>query len=140
MIKRQYGFTLLEMLVVLGIIGLIMGIAVSSFSTAQKKARDSKRKSDLKTIQNALEQYYSVCGYKYPTPDSSKLFTVICVNPSIEMLPTTSLPRDPKTDVSYVYTGDGSSYQLCIPVRLNATPPVFESESGASTYCITNQQ
>lgn len=140
MIKKQYGFTLLEMLVVLGIIGVIMAIATSSFSTAQKKARDSKRKSDLKTIQNALEQYYSVCGYKYPTPISSRLDTVTCLDPSVAILPTQSLPKDPKTVTPYLYTSaDGSSYSLCIPIRA-ATPPVFESESGASTYCISNQQ
>lgn len=65
-IKTIYGFTLLEMLVVLGIIASILGVGLISYSSVQKKARDTKRKQDLKTIQNALEQYYSVCNYRYP--------------------------------------------------------------------------
>jgi len=140
MIKNKHGFTLLEMLVVLGIIGVIMAIATSSFSTAQKKARDSRRRSDLKAIQNAVEQYYSICGYKYPTPNSGAISSVVCLNPTTAILPV--VPKDPKTDIGYTYTdpaGDGSSYSLCIPTRV-ATPPVFESETSASTYCITNQQ
>lgn len=139
--KKQFGFTLLEMLVVLGIIGVIMAIATSSFSTAQKKSRDAKRKSDLKTIQNAVEQYYSICGFKYPTPVASTVQIVFCPDPSVEILPSATLPKDPKTNNSYVYTGpaDGSTYVLCVPTRV-ATPPVFESEAGSSTYCISNQQ
>lgn len=136
------GFTLLEMLVVLGIIGVIMAIATSSFSTAQKKARDSRRRSDLKAIQNAVEQYYSVCGYKYPTANPEptngrEITSVVCLNPSSAILP--AVPKDPKSDAAYVYTSEGSFYTLCIPTRV-ATPPIFESESGTTPFCITNQQ
>src|SRR3989338_6984910 len=61
------AFTLLEMLVVVGIIAVLVSIGTSSYSTAQKKARDAKRQSDLKSFQNALEQCYSVNSYAYPT-------------------------------------------------------------------------
>lgn len=49
------GFTLLEILVAIGIVSVLMGVGVSSYSTAQKKSRDAKRKSDIKQIQKALE-------------------------------------------------------------------------------------
>lgn len=61
------AFTLLEMLVVVGIIAVLVSIGTSSYSTAQKKARDAKRKSDLSSIRNAFEQYYSICNFKYPS-------------------------------------------------------------------------
>ncbi len=60
------AFTLLELLVVIGIIGILVGLGTTSYSTAQKKARDSKRKADLKAFQNAMEQCYSVNSYAYP--------------------------------------------------------------------------
>ncbi len=60
------AFTLLEMLVVIGIISIMLGVASVSYSTAQKKARDAKRKTDLHAMQNALEQCYAVNSSSYP--------------------------------------------------------------------------
>src|SRR3989344_2877323 len=59
------GFTILEMLVVISIIGVLVGIGAISYSTAQKKARDTKRNLDLKAIQNCMEQNYSVNNSQY---------------------------------------------------------------------------
>lgn len=62
------GFTLLELLVVLAIIAILTAIGTVSFTAAQKRARDSQRKSDLKVIASALENYFQ----KNKTyPDSS---------------------------------------------------------------------
>jgi type II secretion system protein G len=65
------GFTLLELLVVLAIIGILTAIGVAAFSAAQLRARDAQRKSDLKTIASALERYRSKNG---TYPDSSLAF------------------------------------------------------------------
>ena len=59
------GFTLLEMLVVISIIGVLVGVGAVSYSTAQKKARDTKRNMDLKAVQNCMEQNYSVNNSQY---------------------------------------------------------------------------
>lgn len=61
------AFTLLEILVVIGIISVLVSMGVASYSTAQKKARDAKRQSDLRSFQSAIEQCYSVNNYAYPT-------------------------------------------------------------------------
>lgn len=63
--KNNLGFTLLEMLVVISIIGVLVGVGAVSYSTAQKKARDTKRNMDLKAIQNCMEQNYSVNNNLY---------------------------------------------------------------------------
>lgn len=65
--KRKNGFTLLELLVVIGIIGILLALVTVSFTSAQKQSRDSRRKQDLAAIQNALEQYYSQNSFVYPT-------------------------------------------------------------------------
>jgi len=54
------GFTLIELLVVISIIGILISLGAVSFTTAQKKSRDTRRKSDMKQIQTALEQCYSL--------------------------------------------------------------------------------
>lgn len=64
---NKNGFTLLELLVVIGIIAVLMALGAISYNLAQSKGRDSRRISDMKAIQNALEQYYANNGFKYPT-------------------------------------------------------------------------
>lgn len=55
--QTSKGFTLIELLIVIGIISVLLGMGTSYYSQAQKKARDTKKRSDLKQIQNALELY-----------------------------------------------------------------------------------
>ncbi|PIS08253.1 hypothetical protein COT76_02470, partial [Candidatus Berkelbacteria bacterium CG10_big_fil_rev_8_21_14_0_10_33_10] len=54
-----HGFTLIELLVVIAIIGILAGVVVVNVGSAQAKARDAKRISDMKAIQTALEMYYN---------------------------------------------------------------------------------
>lgn len=61
------GFTLFELLVSISIIAILTAIATTSFSSAQKKARDARRMQDMNAIQKAAEQYNSFSGYKYPS-------------------------------------------------------------------------
>ena len=51
---RKNGFTLIEMVVVIGIISMIAAIAVPRFSTAMENARGAKILADLRTIDSAI--------------------------------------------------------------------------------------
>lgn len=53
----QKGFSLIELLVVIGIISILSAIAVPNFMAARERARDAARKSDLKAYQQALELF-----------------------------------------------------------------------------------
>ena len=64
---KKSGFTLVELLIVISIIGILASIGLASFNSSQMKSRDAKRKSDLKQIANALELYYNDKG-QYPAP------------------------------------------------------------------------
>jgi len=57
--KQRRGFTLVELLVVISIIGLLSTLAVVSLNSARQKARDAKRIADVKQIQTAMELYYN---------------------------------------------------------------------------------
>lgn len=101
------GFTLIEILVVISIIGVLLGVGAVSFSSAQKKARDSARKTDLRGIKNAMEQYYSLCNGNYPVAAAGNTVPVIATTPtqcngntSVIMA---TVPTDPKTGGPYVY-------------------------------------
>lgn len=63
---NSQGFTLIELLVVIAIIGILATMSVVALNSAREKARDSRRLSDVKNIQTALEMYYSNES-QYPT-------------------------------------------------------------------------
>jgi len=55
---KKKGFTLIEMLVVIAIIGLLATLILVNINRAAAKARDSRRLAEIKQIQNALAMYY----------------------------------------------------------------------------------
>jgi general secretion pathway protein G len=57
--RDSRGFTLIELLVVISIIGVLSTLAVFGLNSARSKSRDSKRVTDVKQIQTALELYYA---------------------------------------------------------------------------------
>src|SRR5438132_4930613 len=52
---KKRGFTLIELLVVIAIIGILAAFVVASFTTAQQKGRDARRKTDIDAMKKALE-------------------------------------------------------------------------------------
>jgi len=68
-LRTSRGFTLLELLVVIALIGFIASIVLAVLSDAQREARDKRRLADIKSIENALQLYYSEHN-AYPTEAS----------------------------------------------------------------------
>lgn len=70
------GFTMIELLVVISIIGLLAAILLVAYQGARKTARDGKRKADVEMIRSALEMYKADKGY-YPPKDQTGWCTVL---------------------------------------------------------------
>lgn len=64
-LKFDKGFTLVELLIVISIIGVLSAILMANFQGVRQRSRDAQRKSDLRQIQSALELYRSDVG-SYP--------------------------------------------------------------------------
>ncbi len=111
--NTQKGFTLIELLVVIAIIGMLSSIVLTSLRSAQGKARDTKRLSDMEQIRLALEMFLDDNGH-YPGSSiegiSGSGEQIGDDNGPIEQalsayLP--SLPKDPLHDGSvYFYSYD----------------------------------
>ncbi len=64
------SFTLIELIVVIGIVALISGLGVSTYNGFQQSTRDQRRKNDLETITGALNAYYAA-HKRYPDPNTA---------------------------------------------------------------------
>jgi len=113
---KNKGFTLVELLVVMAILGVLVTLVAGGFRTAQVRGRDSKRKSDLKEIANSLEVFYSDHN-EYPDANGG-LIQACQYDPAMGSGDCTwgaseftdgatiyfkTLPEDPVSSQNYVY-------------------------------------
>ncbi|MBP9817972.1 type II secretion system protein [Candidatus Shapirobacteria bacterium] len=148
--KKKNGFTLFELMVSISIIGILTALAIVSYSSSQKKARDVRRMEDMNAVQKAAEQYYSINSATYPTAAlwaSGQAWTV-AGSTVLE-----SFPTDPKNSDPYLYSKYVSGWQLppnstgfCFCIQLenaignaSATNCTFVNGTG-QYFCIKNQQ
>ncbi|MDB5170692.1 MAG: fimbrial protein pilin [Candidatus Saccharibacteria bacterium] len=66
--KNNKGFTIVELLIVIVVIGILALLVITTYSGIQAKARNSKRQTDLASLQTHLEAFYNENGY-YPNRD-----------------------------------------------------------------------
>ena len=127
--KSKYGFTLIEVLVVISIIGVLLGLSVFSLQTSKKSGRDAKRKSDLELIRSGIEMYRADCG-RYPT--SSELVSPLKGHGETNSCPSdneyiNNVPEDSQDPIrTYKYSSDGITYKICCSL---------ENDTGASVTC-----
>jgi type II secretion system protein G len=139
--NKQKGFTLIELLVVVAIIGILSSVVLTSLNSARSRARDAKRISDLRSIQTALQLYYTTNG-SYPpsfcssanangTPPSNS--PLACWSTFLSgYIP--SLPLDPINQTSSFYF---YSYLPNVAPNTGACTTQLVSNSGPGKYVIT---
>lgn len=114
--RLQTGFTLLEVLVVVSVIGILAGIVAVNLSSARRLARDARRKQDAQEIQSALELYYND-HRAYPDPANPDPSLTQCVGKKtlacLLGAYLSTIPKDPSTGVDYQYVTGGGSAVNC---------------------------
>ena len=94
--KKNKGFTFIELLVVVTISALLMGAATVGYTSISKRSRDTRRRTDMESIRAALELYRSEQGsYPLSVVEGGSIGS----GDSVYLNP---VPSDPK-DSSYVY-------------------------------------
>jgi prepilin-type N-terminal cleavage/methylation domain-containing protein len=130
-LKKQRAFTLIEVLVVATILGVLLSIAIVSFSSAQKKARDARRKADLEIVRQGLILYRQDNGsYGNVGSNNAGFNDLVTTLHNDEYLTNTTI-TDPANNLSYFYSATcfAADNPNCSKVRLSAT-----LEFDSSTY------
>jgi prepilin-type N-terminal cleavage/methylation domain-containing protein len=123
---KDKGFTLVELLVVMAILGVLVTLVAGGFRTAQMRGRDGKRKSDLREIANSLEVFMSDHG-QYPDDSAGGQIQGCPYDPSLgsgscswgsgeftdgQTVYFKAMPSDPVSSQTYIYrVVPGSSNQ-----------------------------
>lgn len=116
--KAERGFTLIEMLVVIAILGILAGLVVPRIMAEPDKARVVKAKMQMESISTALHQYRLDNGVY---PDTTQGLRALVEKPSSGRIPRNypqrgymdSLPLDPwDNEFIYVFPGRHGDFDL----------------------------
>ncbi len=145
---KSKGFTLIELLVVIAIIGILAAMVLVGLSGVRGRARDTNRKTDLRSIKSALEVYRADQANETVPVDTAGTVPgdlgVLVTNNYIR-----SLPADPLGTNPYVYDADANLVNFALwaalenandsDIRSSCTINAFTSTGIAPyNYCITN--
>ncbi len=114
--QKQQGFSLIEIMVVVIILGILASLVVPKIMSRPDDARRVKAKQDILGVQNALELYRLDNGF-YPSTDQGLLALV--KKPTTKPTPTQwkaylrSLPKDP-WGREYLYLNPGQHGEIDI--------------------------
>lgn len=117
------GFTLIEMLIVVAIIGILASIVLLGIGPTRSRARDARRISDLRQVQTALELYFGKNG-AYPPGSTWAGLSGSLVSAAIGI---TQIPNDPNPSANYQYASDGTTYVLGATLEDSGNPVLRDS-------------
>lgn len=109
--ERARGFTLIELLVTIAIIGILASVVFASLNESRKKARDSRRLSEIKDIGLAAERYYQE-DLNFVFPDT--------LDQLAPYFPDSSYKKDPQGN-DYVYKKQTSPKAFCVGAKMETS-------------------
>lgn len=114
-LRRTSGFTLIEIMVVVVIIGLLAAIVAPNVVRQLDKASINRAKADITTIRTAMTEFYSEY-YRYPTEDEGlQILAGAGPDPTKTNLPKfiERVPKDPwNRPYLYKIPGDHGDYDI----------------------------
>lgn len=110
--NKQPGFTIVELLIVIVVIGILAAITIVAYNGIQQRGRDAQRKSDVASLQKVLELYhadrggYPICTSTSPYIPGTALgasTVTSCLTNALVPTYISKLPTDPTNSGSYQY-------------------------------------
>lgn len=120
--QKENGFTLVEMMIVLVIIGIIMAIAIPSLMASRETAWKQTCDGNLRGLNSAAAMYYVQTNGTYPTGVGELVAKVTGFdNPILQAEP--KCPKDPTTTYAWSATDRVFTCTVTGHGKAAATPP-----------------
>ncbi|MBC7565316.1 prepilin-type N-terminal cleavage/methylation domain-containing protein [Candidatus Saccharibacteria bacterium] len=133
MIAVRRGFTIVELIITITIMGILLTLAVVNVSSTQTKARDEARKSDIESIASNLESFY-ISGTNNTT--SFARYPSVGLTGSVSNI--TSNLRDANLD-SFLPPGTSDVVATFLPSTNTGSSPSIQTTSGVLPQPTVNQ-
>lgn len=131
------GFTIVELLIVIVVIGILALLVITTYSGIQAKARNSQRQTDIQSLQTQLEAFFSQNGY-YPNlgdMNSSSWLSTNMKSLDQEALSDPSSPGNSKTLVNS--TSPDKAYGYVVTTSDDATCEGEGNDVNCAKYTLT---
>ena len=129
--KRPSGFTIVELLIVIVVIGILAAIVIVAFNGVQERSRLASMQSDLQSINKAIMMYHADEGHYPYMGTTGGNVTGATLNIS-GLVPEymAKMPRIPSGAggyYAYIWSANGADYKLVRLVNTNETLPASEA-------------
>ena len=130
--KKEKGFTLIEILIVITIIGLLASVVLVGLSSFRSRGRDARRIADIRLVQNSLELYY-VKSNNYPAVNNWDSLRTALIGAGIGVTAVPNDPLDPSQTYYYGYSDDTQGYVMGATLE-NENDPALKDDVDGLVY------
>ena len=127
--KGKEGFTLIELMIVIAVIGILAAVLIPYTFRAQDRARETGVQNAARAIQTGLEMYASnQIGFPWYPNDADKIKSLTAyVSP---------VPKNPFTNTGYLDAVDSGTSPFYLGGNTSTAPGVIKYETDGNSYTL----
>lgn len=120
--RGNEGFTIVELLIVIVIIGILVTLVIIGYNGIQSRARDADRASDISTLKKKLEVFYAINGYY---PSAYDMTSSIFRRSQLDIKDDVITPAGSSSKITYCWPGQVVRY-------------CYSGKTATNTNCVAN--